>query len=543
MLRVLAFAVLCLALPSAAVQECGVLHIRIVLQGTGQAPTPIRRHLLLISDNPSSAAPRRVFTAQDGTVNVRLPSGNYTVESDRPVAFDGRAYQWTQFVDVVAGQDAVLELTTDNADAAEFTTATSADSPLEEDASSLSSRWQDSVVGVWTPTAHASGFVIDSNGLVVTNQRGIALATSVEVQFSPDLKVAASVVVTDAERDVAVVRIDPARAAAVKPVPLECGDTVPAPAVGEQIYAIEAPLRQLKGATSGIVRRVAANLIESDIGAGTGGSGGPVFTAKGTVVGITSEGDERPQQGGGDARVVRMSEVCAVVELARTKVSQAAPPAATPLPVEPARTYPAKALEDMVSLRAGNLNPYQTSSSDFDIAFLTPVHVYAGQRRSLVPSQESRPPDAGWLLARLVTDFGNWSEYVADVPPVLMIRVTPKLVESFWTKIARGAAYTQGVSLPPIKRLKSGFSRMRVFCGDAEIVPIHPLVIEQEISDTETITEGFHVFDPGALSPTCGSVRLSLYSQKDPAKADNRAVEARVIQQVWDDFAPYRSQP
>lgn len=503
---------------------------------------PIRRHALLISDNPSSAAPRRVVTSQDGTVDVRLRPGNYTVESDRPVAFDGRAYQWTQFVDVVAGRDAVLELTADNADPPDFTTA-SADSAAGEDASSLSSRWQDSVVGVWTPTAHASGFVIDPAGLVVTNRLGLAPETSVEVQFSPDLKVAATVVASDAERDVAVVRIDPARAAAVKPVPLECGESMPAPAVGEPIHAIEAPLRQLKGATSGTVSKVAANRIDSDIAAGAGGSGGPVFDAKGNVVGITSQGDGHIRQGRPDIRVVRMSEVCAVVELARTKASQAVPPHATPLPVEPARAYPAKALDEMVSLRAGNLNPYQTSSADFDIAFLTPVHVYAGQRRSMVPSREQRTPDAGWLLARLATDFGNWSDYVADVPPVLMIRVTPKLVESFWTKIARGAVLTQGVALPPIKRLKSGFWRMRVFCGDVEIVPIHPLVIEQAITDSETITEGLYVFDPGALPPACGSVRLSLSSQKDPEKADSRVVDPNVIQRVWDDFAPYRAQP
>ena len=155
----------------------------------------------------------------------------------------------------------------------------------------------------------------------------------------------------------------------------------------------------------------------------------------------------------------------------------------------------------------------------------------------------TRSVDAASLTARLVTDFSNWSEYVADLPPVLMIRVTPKLVEGFWARIARGAAYTQGVALPAMKRLKSGFSRMRVFCGAAEITPIHPLVLELEVSDAETIAEGLYVFDPGALSPTCGNVRLSLYSQQDPAKADSRAIEARIIQQSWDDFAPYRAQP
>ena len=77
MLRGLTVALFCLALPSAAVvQKVGVLRVRIVLGGSGQTPTPVRRHALLISDNPASAAPRRVLTSQDGTVEVRLKPGN-----------------------------------------------------------------------------------------------------------------------------------------------------------------------------------------------------------------------------------------------------------------------------------------------------------------------------------------------------------------------------------------------------------------------------------------------------------------------------------
>jgi hypothetical protein len=61
--------------------------------------------------------------------------------------------------------------------------------------------------------------------------------------------------------------------------------------------------------------------------------------------------------------------------------------------------------------------------------------------------------------ASALTDFSNWSEYVAEFPPVLLVRLTPKLVEGFWTKVARGAAQTQGVAIPPIKRFTSGFSQ------------------------------------------------------------------------------------
>src|SRR5580765_2040923 len=108
---------------AASVQELGVLHIKVVVVDAERNRTPVPRHALLISDNPASAAPRRIVTALDGTADVRLRPGNYTVESDRPFTFQGKAYQWTKTIHVAAGREAVLELTADNA---EIEAATSA---------------------------------------------------------------------------------------------------------------------------------------------------------------------------------------------------------------------------------------------------------------------------------------------------------------------------------------------------------------------------------------------------------------------------------
>src|SRR5439155_2260666 len=141
----------------------------------------------------------------------------------------------------------------------------------------------------------------------------------------------------------------------------------------------------------------------------------------------------------------------------------------------------------------------------------------------------------------VATDFGDWSDYFADDPPVLVIRVTPKLAEGFWTTFARGAAYTQGVALPPIKHFKPGFSRLRGLCGDVEVTPIHPFTLEQRVSETDAIHEGLYVFDPQALGPHCKSVKLVLYSEKEPEKQETRAVDQQLIERIWQDFAPYRA--
>src|SRR3954453_72351 len=86
---------LVLAMPQASAgQTLSVLHIKVALVDASQNVTPVPRHALLVSDNPATAAPRRILTAADGTADIRLRPGNYTVESDRPVAFQGKTYQW-----------------------------------------------------------------------------------------------------------------------------------------------------------------------------------------------------------------------------------------------------------------------------------------------------------------------------------------------------------------------------------------------------------------------------------------------------------------
>ena len=200
----------------------------------------------------------------------------------------------------------------------------------------------------------------------------------------------------------------------------------------------------------------------------------------------------------------------------------AMPPDATRRPLDPPPVA-ISALSEAVKNRAGSLSPYPMSTTSFDIAFITPVHVYG------VRDQARRP----------VMDFGSWSEYLADYPRALVVRVTPKMVEGLWAKVARGAAMTQGMSLPPMKRAKSGFLRMHAFCGDTEVTPIHPFVVEHRISETEAIDEGLYVFDPAAFGPACGTVRLTVYSETEPDKGDTRVVDRTVLQQITRDFAPF----
>jgi hypothetical protein len=252
-----------------------------------------------------------------------------------------------------------------------------------------------------------------------------------------------------------------------------------------------------------------------------------VYAADGVLVGLTTRADTPDDSHRREAlHLVRIGAACDDVAAAHKKMAAAAPPSGSRLPVEPARPFPAAALTDAAAQRRASApTAYATSSTDFDLTFITPVMI-AGARESTAPALQ---------------DFGNWSEYVADVPPVLLIRVTPKMVEGFWTTVARGAAMTQGMAIPSIKHFKTGFSRMRAFCGADEVTPIHPFKVEHPVSPGgDVINEGLYVFDPGALGPQCGTVKLVVYSEKEPEKGQTRVIDQKVITQVWQDFAPYR---
>jgi hypothetical protein len=193
---------------------------------------------------------------------------------------------------------------------------------------------------------------------------------------------------------------------------------------------------------------------------------------------------------------------------------------------------------------AGSEKPYLLSSAEFDIALITPTVVYAdlnaatANRRTT--SKETRDPKADLSFMRPRMDFGDWADYVADIRPVLLVRLTPRFVEGFWAKVGRAAAETQGVMLPQRKHFKSGFGRLRALCGTSEVLPIHPFDLETHVSETATIDEGLYVFDPGALGPHCGTVTFELQSATTPDKVDTRVIDPAILEHIWQDFAPFR---
>jgi S1-C subfamily serine protease len=478
-------------------------------------PTPIPHVTLLVSDNPATSEPRRVRTSNDGTVELKLRPGSYTVESDQPVAFGGNAYTWTQMISVAADREAVLDLNGKNAEIEPVTAAAAPGvaAPIQADSATVLAKWQDSVVEIWTPIVHASGFVIDAaRGLIATSQRAIGGAIDVEIEMlvaGKRSKVPGRVVHEDRLTGAAIVRIDPQAIGSIPAVPPGCAAPKTLdPRYRDAITAIVAPMLSGKELADGEVNRVTSQAIFVEMRLVRDAAGGPVFSEDGELLGISAIADADARRG--EVFVVPVASLCDTLAAAEKKLS-GPPPAAIPLPVEPARTREAAAAP------TGKKPPATApsiSASNFDIRLITPDQ--------LREYGNSNP----------LADVANWNDYVRDVPPVLLIRVSPQFEESFWKMIARGAASTQGMNLPPLKSFTSNFLRMRAFCGDAEVTPIHPLIIERPVPDHAAIREGLYVFDADAFGPKCGSVKLALYSEKEPNKPDTRTIDPKLFQQV-----------
>ena len=141
-----------------------------------------------------------------------------------------------------------------------------------------------------------SGFVIDKTGHIVTNYHVVQGATKVQVSFSNNDQLAATIVGTDPSTDTAVLKVD-AHARAFTPLPLGNSDAV---TVGDTVYAIGNPFGYTRTLTSGLVSAVQRQIeapntlaidhaIQTDAAINHGNSGGPLIDAAARVIGVTSQ--------------------------------------------------------------------------------------------------------------------------------------------------------------------------------------------------------------------------------------------------------------
>jgi S1-C subfamily serine protease len=145
--------------------------------------------------------------------------------------------------------------------------------------------------------ALGSGFVVDKAGHIVTNYHVIEGADQIEVSFSNQDTLRATLVGSDPSTDIAVLRV---QASSRGLTPLAFGDSGNV-RVGDPVVAIGNPFGLARTATAGIVsavqeRTITApngypidHVIQTDAPINSGNSGGPLLNSRAEVIGVNSQ--------------------------------------------------------------------------------------------------------------------------------------------------------------------------------------------------------------------------------------------------------------
>ncbi len=153
--------------------------------------------------------------------------------------------------------------------------------------------------------AIGSGFIVTSDGLIVTNKHVVSDTTmKYTVTTSDGKKYTVKNIYRDPLNDVALIKIDPNQNASEKLNPLTLGDSSNLQ-VGQYVIAIGTALGDLKntvttGVVSGLGRGITAgspyegsveqlnDVIQTDAAINPGNSGGPLFNSSGHVIGVNT---------------------------------------------------------------------------------------------------------------------------------------------------------------------------------------------------------------------------------------------------------------
>lgn len=141
-----------------------------------------------------------------------------------------------------------------------------------------------------------TGFVIDDQGHIVTNNHVVLDANRIEINFFDGTIVRGEIVGTDPNSDLAVVKVD-LPAEQLHPVAFASSDNL---FVGQNVVAIGSPFGQSWTMTTGIISAVDRTIsglagyqigavIQTDAAINPGNSGGPLLDLDGNVIGVNSQ--------------------------------------------------------------------------------------------------------------------------------------------------------------------------------------------------------------------------------------------------------------
>jgi S1-C subfamily serine protease len=152
------------------------------------------------------------------------------------------------------------------------------------------------ISGGFFSQGEASGFLVDNNGSILTNDHVVDGASKVSVTFKNGTTVDATVIGTDAVHDLALIKVDLSSVSGITPLTLGDSSTLKP---GQMSIAIGAPYGLADSITVGVISGLDRNIsgssmtsmLQTDAALNPGNSGGPLLDASGEVIGINTAVD------------------------------------------------------------------------------------------------------------------------------------------------------------------------------------------------------------------------------------------------------------
>jgi S1-C subfamily serine protease len=141
-----------------------------------------------------------------------------------------------------------------------------------------------------------SGSIIDTRGYILTNNHVIEKAYKIFINLADGAQLEGSLIGTDPENDLAVLKFDPPRGTEIKTIPFGDSENLK---VGQKVMAIGNPFAFERTLTVGIVsglgrpiqtsrQNIIRDMIQTDASINPGNSGGPLLDAQGRMIGINT---------------------------------------------------------------------------------------------------------------------------------------------------------------------------------------------------------------------------------------------------------------
>jgi len=426
---------------------------------------------------------------------------------------------------------------------------------------------KDGVFTVLGDDRHGSGFLIDSNGLVLTNQHVIANSAHISIQLDDSTKVSATLIFADEQRDLASLKINPT-VVIQKPVLKLVPERSEIAYEGERVIAIGSPLHQSKIITAGIVSKVESGAIINDVNLNYGNSGGPLINLDGEVIAVNTFLDVSKKAGPGVSGSIRIQSNDKFIIESEDELKETPLPSAELLPVMPRDIFPLYSLQEAATASEWDDSPYDIGNynhqADYDIIVQTPPYIYRKEKvtelqlSSKRQERESQGNASAEESYQPFNDLKMWAQYEGQYVPVVMISVTPKIGEtalSFLGNIVGAVSgnYYNGThiyefkgDLKDVKLFVQGKPQTEIERG-MSFVPLN--FWHSDYSGTyrgsDLARSGQFIFSPECFAPIGGQFlkgHLTILSIDNPGEPIVLKVLQQTIERIWLDFEPYREQ-